>query len=200
MGLEAESELRIGSDHAHVRALLESHELILRGAFRKTLPVAELKDPRVVNDELLFEHESLSYALALPAGQAAKWLKKLTTAPPSLAAKLGIDSGHKAFVRGRVDDAALNEALINAVTTDPLQATCALIVAHAPDDLSAALAEVTQRLPHAPTWVVYPKGPKSSLPESAVRSHMRALSFIDTKSSAVSDILTATRFSLRKAP
>lgn len=199
MGLEAESELRVGNEHVHVKALLESRELILRGAFRKTLPIANLKDLRVVNDELLFEHDSLSYALALPTGQAAKWLKKLTTAPPTLAAKLGIDGGHRAFVRGHLDDATLNQALINAVTTDPLQAGLAIIIARSPDELSGGLAEVTGRLPHAPIWVVYPKGPNSSLPESAVRTHMRALNFIDTKSSAVSDSLTATRFSLRKA-
>ncbi|CAL4866908.1 hypothetical protein MMA231_01154 [Asticcacaulis sp. MM231] len=199
MGLEAESEVRVGRESHYVKALLESRDLIFRGAFRKTLPIADLKDPRIVNDALLFEHEDLSYALALPAGQASKWLKKLTTAPPTLAAKLGIDSDHRAFVTGHVDDAALEEALLDAVTTDPLQAAVSVIIARAPDELSAALAEVTQRLPHAPIWVVYPKGPKSPLPDSTVRTHMHALNLIDTKSSAVSDRLTATRFSLRKA-
>jgi len=198
MGLEAESEVRIGNASHHAHALLESRELILRGPVRKTLPIAELKDLRVVNHELLFEHGGQPYALALPDGQAAKWLTKLTTAPPSLAQKLGIDAGHKALISGQVNDTALNDALLNAVTTDPTLAVLSIAVARTPMELNAALAEVTQRLPQAPIWIVYPKGPKSSLPESAVRSHMRALNFIDTKSCAVSDTLTATRFSLRK--
>ena len=100
MGLEAESEVRVGHESHHAHARLESRELILRGAFKKTLPIAELKDPRVVNHELLFEHNCLAYALALPEGQAAKWLKKLTTEPPSLAQKLGVDAGHRALVWG----------------------------------------------------------------------------------------------------
>jgi hypothetical protein len=198
MGLEAESEVRVGNESHHVHALLESRELILRGAFRKALPIAELKDLRVVNHELLFEHASLPYALALPDGQAAKWLVKLTTALPSLAQKLGVDAGHKALVWGHVEDAALNEALLNAITTDPAQAVLSIAVARKPVELNAALAELIQRLPRAPIWIVYPKGTQSILPESAVRSHMRALNWIDNKVCAVSDTLTATRFSLRK--
>ena len=198
MGLEAESEVRVGHDSHHAHALLESRELILRGAFKKTLPIAELKDPRVVNHELLFEHNGLAYALALPEGQAAKWLKKLTTEPPSLALKLGVDTGHRALVWGHVGDGPLNDALINAVTTDPTCAALSIVVALSPVELNAGLAEVTQRLPHAPIWIVYPKGAASTLPESAVRAHMRALNFIDSKTCAVSDTLTATRFSSRK--
>ncbi len=198
MGLEAESEVRVGRESHHAHALLESRELILRGGFRKTLLIAELKDLRVVNHELLFEHSGLPYVLALPDGQAVKWLERLTTAPPSLAQKLGVDAGHKALVWGHVEDAVLNEALFNAVTTDPTQAALSIAVTRTPPELNAALAEVTQRLPHAPIWIIYPKGAKSSLPESAVRTHMRALNFVDSKSCAVSDSLTATRFSLRK--
>ncbi len=198
MGLEAESEVRVGHESHHAHVLLESRELILRGAFKKTLPIAELKDLRVVNHELLFEHGGLPYALALPDGQAAKWLEKLTTAPPSLAQKLGVDAGHKALVWGHVDDATLNDALLNAVTTDPAQAALSIAVVRKPVELNAALAEIIQRLPHAPIWIVYPKGTQSPLPESAVRSHMRALNWIDSKACAVSDTLTATRFSLRK--
>jgi hypothetical protein len=198
MGLEAESEVRVGHESHHAHVLLESRELILRGAFRKTLPIAELKDLRVVNHELLFEHSGLPYALALPEGQAVKWLEKLTTAPPSLAQKLGVDTGHKALVWGHIEDAHLNEALLNAVTTDPMQAVLSIAVARKPAELNAALAEILQRLPHAPIWIVYPKGAQSSLPASAVRSHMRALNWIDSKTCAVSDILTATRFSQRK--
>ena len=198
MGLEAESEVRVGHESHHAHVLLESRELILRGAFRKTLPTAELKDLRVVNHELLFEHSGLPYALALPEGQAVKWLEKLTTTPPSLAQKLGVDSGHKALVWGHIDDVSLNEALLNAVTTDPMQAVLSIAVARKPTELNAALAEILQRLPHAPIWIVYPKGAQSTLPESAVRSHMRALNWIDSKTCAVSDTLTATRFSLRK--
>jgi len=198
MGLEAESEVRVGRESRHAHALLENRKLTLSGAFRKTLPAAELTDPRAVNHELLFEHDGLSYALFLPEGQAEKWLAKLTAEPPSLAQKLGVDSEHRALVYGHIEDAALNGALLNAVTTDPMRAALSIAVARTPADLNAALAGVTQHLPHAPVWIVYPRDAQSRLPESTVRSHMRALNFVASKSCAVSDTLTALRFSLRK--
>jgi hypothetical protein len=194
MGLEAESQLTTNGQTVHVKALLESHELILRGAVKKALAIRDLKDPRTANDQLLFEHGGQAYALTLPAGQAANWLKKLTTEPPSLARKLGVDGAHKAFVRGPTDDTALAEALIGATTNDPHEAALAIAVAASPDGLSATLAEVIHALPAVPVWIIYPKGAKSPLPESAVRAHLRALGFADTKACAVSETLTATRF------
>ncbi len=198
MGLEAESELTTAGHTVHVKALLESHDLILRGAVKKTLPVREISDPRSLNDQLVFEHDGQSYALGLPPGQADKWLKKLTTQPPSLAAKLGVDAAHKAFVKGPLDDVALGAALAGATTNDPHAAALGIAVVSQPDELSTALAELMQTLPTTPAWIIFPKGARSPLPESAVRTHMHALGFVDTKSCAVSDILTAIRFNKRK--
>ena len=199
MGLEAESELISGEDRGHVKALLEGHALILRGAVKKALPIHELTDPRVLGGQLLFEHHGTPYALALPEGQAVKWLKKLTTEPPSLAAKLGIDAAHKAFVHGATDDPALAAALDGAITTTPADAALAMAIATDPDELAQALNALLQALPHAPIWVIYPKGAKSTLPESAVRDHLRALGRIDTKTCAVSDRFTATRYNRAKS-
>ncbi len=198
MGLEAESELTTAGQTVHVKALLESHDLILRGAVKKTLPVRELSDPRTMNDQLVFEHAGQSYSLSLPTGQAAKWLKKLTTEPPSLAAKLGVDATHKALVSGQAGDAALKAALDGVTTTDPHEAAIGIAIVGQPDELSDALANLLKTLPAAPVWIVFPKGAKSPLPESAVRTHLHALGLVDTKTCAVSDTLTALRFSKRK--
>jgi len=198
MGLEAESELTTGGDTVHVKALLESHALILRGAVRKTLPIGEIESPRAVDGRLLFEHKGAPYALALPDGQAAKWLKKLTTEPPSLAAKLGIDAAHKALVWGAADDAALNMALAGATTADPAEAVVMLAIATGPDALAESLNDLWRAAPDLPVWIVHPKGAKTTLPESAVRNHLRSLGMIDTKTCAVSDWLTATRYNRAK--
>ncbi len=198
MGLETTSELHLNGQTVQVKALLESHELILRGPVKKTLPIRELSDPRVVNDQLLFEYAGEAYALVLPAGQAAKWLTKMTTEPPTLASKLGVDGAHKAYLHGAVTDAALTEALTGATTKAPHEAALGIAIVASPDELSGALADLLDVLPATPIWVIFPKGAKSPLPESAVRSHMHALGLVDTKSCAVSDRLTATRFNRRK--
>ncbi len=189
MGMEAEGELTTGGRSVHVKALLESRELIFRGAVKQTLPIAELTDPRAVANDLLFEHGGTAYALTLPTGVAAKWQKKLTTAPPTLAKKLGIDATHPARVWGKADDADLDAALHNITEDKTAQS---VIIARTPDELSQGLAALA---PTAAMWIIYPKGAKSPLPESSVRSHMRALGWKDTKVSSVSNTLTATRFS-----
>ncbi len=199
MGLEAESELVSAGETIHVKALLESGALILRGAVKKTLPIHELSDPRAVGDQLLFEHHGTPYALTLPAGQAVKWLKKLTEAPPSLAGKLGIDAAHKALVWGESDDAALKAALAGATTTTAAEAALSVAIVSDPDSLAEALNILLHALPHAPVWIVYPKGAKSTLPETTVRSHLHALGFVDTKVSAVSERLTAARYNRAKS-
>ena len=198
MGLEAASELSVNGQTVAVKALLETHDLILRGAVKKTLPIADLVEPHTTGDQLVFEHEGTAYTLTLPAGQAGKWLKKLTTAPPTLAEKLGIDATHKALVWGKVDDAAVNEALLGTVTTDYVEATQGIAIVHTPDELGDALGELTQTMSHAPIWIIYPKGAKSTLPESAVRAHLAAIGYVDTKVSSVSERLTAARFSPRR--
>ena len=197
MGLEAESQLTTDDGTFAVKALLESDALILRGGYKQVLPRSEIVNPHALGESLLFEQGGQAFALNLAPGQAAKWLKKLTETPPSLAAKLGVDATHKVLVRGDLSGPALAEALSGAVTTDAAEAIQGLIVAKAPEELAAGLADLTTALPYAPIWIVYPKGAKSPLPESAVRSHLRALGYVDTKASAVSAELTATRFSKR---
>ncbi len=198
MGLEAEGELVHGGQAVHVKALLESHELIFRGAVRKTLKFPDITNPHVVDGRLLFEAGGEPYALGLPSGQADKWLKKLTTEPPSLAQKLGIDGAHRALVRGTTEDAAVTEALQGATTDDRADASLGIAIALDPAQLAAATDALIHALPHAHLWIIYPKGSASTLPESAVRSHMKALDYVDTKSCAVSERLTATRFSPRR--
>lgn len=198
MGLEANSELHLNGQTVQVKALLESHDLILRGPVKKTLALRELSDPRVVGDQLLFEHAGEPYALTLPAGQAATWLKKMTSEPPTLASKLGVDGAHKAYVRGETTDVALSDALSGATTKAPHEAALGIAIVASPEDLSGALVDLLDVLPATPIWIIFPKGAKSPLPESAVRSHMHALGLVDTKSCAVSDVLTAARFNRRK--
>lgn len=198
MGLEAEGELAHGGQTVHVKALLESHELIFRGAVKRTLKFPDITNPRAINGQLLFESNGEAFALTLPGGQADKWLKKLTTEPPSLAQKLGIDAAHRAMVYGTADDPALLAALQGVTTKERTEAAIGIVVATTPPDLAAGTDALIHALPAAHLWIVFPKGAGSSLPESEVRSHMKALGYVDTKASAVSERLTASRFSPRR--
>ena len=48
-------------------------------------------------------------------------------------------------------------------------------------------------------WMVHQKGKHAAVGDTAVRTHMRGLGFIDSKTSAISDQLTTTRYRLRKS-
>jgi len=192
VGLEAESDIETGGKTYRVKALLESRELIVRGALRRTFAFAAVSGVTVHDGALHFVHDDVDYVLHLPQGRADTWASKLTTPPPSLAAKLGIGPQTPAFVIGTTSDDALDAALTGATTADRNVAAMTVVVAETPDALPDP-----DVLPALPVWIIYPKGARSSLPESAIRTHMRGKGWTDTKTSAVSDRLTALRFHKR---
>ncbi len=190
MGLEAECALETEGATHRVKALLESRELILRGELRRTFAFSEITDVAAYDGALRFTHGGIAYTLRLP--RAETWAKKLTTPPPSLASKLGISPDKPAFVIGAIVDEALAAALDGNTVPDAASAAQIIVIAETPDALPAPAD-----LPGLPVWIVYPKGARSPLPESAVRGQMRGAGWADTKTSAVSERLTALRFHKR---
>ena len=193
MGREATCTVRVGTQTAEVKALLESTELILRGALKRRYAIAALQDVVVVDAELRFWADGEAVALRLGAADAASWARKIAAPPPSLPAKLGVSAGKPAFVFGRVDDAALAAALKGASTRDLQTASQLIAVMHTPAELDAAIAQHL-RMPCAAMWAVYPKGRGVLLSDAHIRQALRALGYVDNKTSAVSDTLTATRY------
>lgn len=196
MGREAQCEARVGRDSAAVKALLESSELILRGAIKRRWGITSLQGVAVVAGELHFQAGGEPVALALGDAESRRWATKIATPPPTLAAKLGIGPGQPVVVWGRADDAALAAALDGATTTDPGAAPAMLAVVRSGADLDAA-AEQHRGLPCPVLWIVHPKGPAAPIGDGAIRQALRARGYVDTKTSAVSDTLTATRYTRR---
>ena len=195
MGLEAICTCRIDDTVADAKALLESRELILRTPFKRTFVIAALTNIGIEGDELRFSAQGSDVALRLGAATAAKWAKKMLTPAPSLASKLGLGHTSMAYVIGEVSDAALAEALDGHVAPAKAAKLSVAIVGSA-DEMDAALALHAALPKDSHIWVIHGKGPKSAFGDSAVRSHLRALGYRDSKSSAVSDALSATRYAL----
>lgn len=195
MGLETICICRVDAESAEAKALLESRELILRAPFRRTIAIAAMRTVRVEGDALLIETGDSRIALMLGAASAAKWAKKILTPAPSLAQKLGIGHASPAFVIGEVDDPALTEAL-EGHGAGPDAAKLSIAIVGDAAALDAALARHAALPAGSPIWIVHAKGPKAAFGDTAVRSQMRALGYRDSKSSAVSDTLSATRYAL----
>jgi len=193
MGREAHCIARVGPLDGPVRALLESRELILRGdVVRGRYAIADLRELRVSDAGLEFVCDDVPVVLDLGQHEAARWLEKIRTPPPSLAAKLGISADRPALVTGHSDDPALRLALAGATTDDDVRAALLLAIVADDDALQQALARHAH-LRERPLWIVHGKG-RHAYGEASVRAFMRPRGYVDTKCSAISDRLSATRY------
>jgi hypothetical protein len=193
MGREARCAASWGARHGDVTALLESTELIVRGAFRASAPLGSLRNVRADGGTLFFRAGGDDVALVLGAA-APRWAAAIATPPPSLAAKLGV-AGKRVLVEGVLDDEALAAAVATAARAGEDDAE--LIVARVDDaDDLARIASVRHSLLDAgiPMWVVYTKGARAPLGETAVRALLRERGLMDLKVASVSATLTALKF------
>jgi hypothetical protein len=195
MGREATVQCRWADEAGLCKVLLETHELIVRGALRRRVPIADLQDVSVKDEELHFRVDQDSVSLSLGSALAQRWAKAIATPPPSLASKLGISGASRLRVLGEIDSEELETAIAKAASTDGKRADLVLASVKSPLDLEQALDRLPKRpsdLP--PLWIVYPKGNVNSFGETSVREMLRRRGFIDTKVASVSSELTALRF------
>ena len=197
MGLEARCPCRWSDGSGEVQALLEARELIVRGDLKRTIPIAAITLVRVEGSELRLRVGTKEIVLGLGAARAERWAKKLAAPPRTLTQKLGVGPSSKALVIGTVEDPALREALADSEASRVEDARLSVAVVTNAAALQHAL-QVHATLPSgAPIWVVYGKGARAAFGEAPVRQFMRAAGYMDNKVSAVSDTLTATRYTRR---
>jgi hypothetical protein len=190
MGREARCAASWGPRSGQVTVHLDSAELVVRGAFRARAPLPSLRDVRVAADTLHFRTGEDDVALVLgPA--APRWAAAIAKPPPSLAAKLGITAGTRILVEGEIDDDVLAAALAVGLLADGDGTD--LIVARIASEHRALLER------RIPMWVVYTKGKRAPLGETAVRAMLRERGLMDLKVASVSPALTALQFA-RTAP
>jgi hypothetical protein len=193
MGREARCAATWGARNGDVSAHLESTELSVRGAFRARAPLASLRDVRADGGTLFFRAGDDDVALVLGA-VAPRWAAAIATPPPSLATKLGI-AGKRVLVEGALDDDALAAAVATATQTYADDAELILARVDDADDLARIARERHVLLgAGVPMWVVYTKGARAPLGETAVRALLRERGLVDLKVASVSGTLTALKF------
>jgi hypothetical protein len=195
MGREASCECKWANETGPCRVLLESTELVVRGAIRRRIPISSLADVSVKGEHLVFRTGQDVVTLRLGQGVAGRWARAITASPPSLAKKLGISGASYILLIGRVDDDALVTAMKEAHSVDGKEANLILACVHTQAELDRALTECARFgavIP--PVWIVYPKGANRRPNESVIREAFRSKGFIDTKVASVSAGSTALRF------
>lgn len=195
MGREALTHAEVGRDAGEVRVLLEAREMVMRGDIRRRYALADVSGVSVAEEVLQFTVNGEMVRLFLGALAARKWAEALLKPPPSLAQKLGLTSGRSVWLLTPVDDPALVEA-IGEAAAEEAQADMALAVVESDAVLETVLTDHRRR-PGTALWLVYPKGGKG-FGDAAVRQPLRDAGYRDSKSCAVSEQWTATRYALPK--
>ena len=195
MGREDVAVCHWQGDVAEVRLHLDSKELTLRGDIRAAIARPEMREVVLCDEGVRVRTDDGDLVMEFAPVEAGRWQKALLKAPPTLAQKLGVSPDTPVFVLGDVDDPVLADALTGSVADDVAAAPQLLALVFDDPGLAAA-ADLALAHPGKHIWMLYRKG-KVAVGDAAVRTHMRGLGFIDSKSCAVSDQLTATRYRLR---
>jgi hypothetical protein len=196
MGREAVTQAEVGRDAGEVRVQLEAREMILRGDIRRRYALADVLSVGVEDEVLHFVIGGEIVRLSLGAETARKWAEAMLKPPPSLAQKLGLSPGRSVWLLTPVGDPVLVEA-VDEAAAEEAQADMALAVVESDAALEAVLTAHGRR-PDIALWLVYPKGGKG-FGEASVRRRLRDSGYRDSKSCAVSELWTATRYALPKA-
>jgi hypothetical protein len=177
------------------KVLLESQGILLRAPFSLTIPREGIAGLTVEGEALTGQGPRGPFELALGAVEAGKWKAALEKPLPTLAEKLGLKSGVTVWTAGNLSEPELAAALSGAERAGV--GTASLLVVHAADENALTQALETSTGSAAPVWIIHGKGKTATFGEGPVRTLMRERGFIDTKVSAVSDTLSATRYDRR---
>jgi hypothetical protein len=191
VGNEALCRVEIGGETAEAKALLETEELIVRGALRAKIPFREAKDVSADGGVLRLRWKERDVRIHV-GRDAAKWAEKIRN-PKSVADKLGVKRGQKICVIGKIDDTFLDG--IDADVSRRLRKNSDILfyAANRRVDL-ARLGELRGALaPVGAIWVIRPKG-GGAITESDVMAAGKAAGLVDVKVVRFSETHTAEKF------
>ena len=193
MGNEAQCRVEIGGEAADAKALLETEELIVRGALRAKIPFREAKDVAAEGGVLRLRWNDSDVRVHV-GRDAAKWAEKIRN-PKSVLEKLGVRPRQRVSVIGSVEEAFLAELERGGADLSRRQRRDSDIIffaANARDDL-ARLGELRKSLaPAGAIWVLRPKG-GGAISESDVMAAGKAAGLVDVKVVRFSDTHTAEK-------
>ena len=198
MGREVECRARIDGASRAGKALLETAEIMFRGAKGSKpvrIPFASIKNVSVTDGELTVGWTGGEAAFSLGA-EAAAWERKIKH-PLSRIDKLGVKPGMKVAVVGAIDREVRAEldgrAEVRAGRPRGGEQLVLLAVEQKADlkQLAALAGKID---PAGAIWVVRRKGKDAPVSEAESMAAGKAAGLVDTKVVAFSDTHTAERY------
>ncbi len=195
MGQEANCFARYAGQRSEGKALLETDDVLFRGAFRLKIPLAAVRAADVVGDDLVVRFGDEEAAFELGAAAAQRWAKRILH-PPTLLDKLGIKPAQRVLVVGRFDKdflSALTEGGADTAAAPRPENDVVFFEANTREEL-AQLAPLQQYMKrNGALWVVRPKG-SPAVSEREVMAAGKDAGLVDVKVARFSETHTAEKF------
>jgi hypothetical protein len=197
MGYETACSARIDGKPDRGKALLETRDLIFRGAERLVIPIASIKTATANNGrlEVRFGSREASFDVG---PQADRWARRITN-PPSRLDKLGVKPGFTVALVGWADGAFADELVARGARVSrraPSRSAPANIIFFGATrrDALERLAALRQLIvDDGAIWVVRPKGVDAITERDTMAAGKRA-GLVDVKVISFSDTHTAEKF------
>ena len=194
MGLEKICEIEVGGKTVTAKVQLEPPDLIVRGALKLKIPLAEVTSSEAKGGHLLVSWGQEVIRMALGA-DAEKWALKIRY-PRGRLDKLGIKPGMRVAVIG-LDDPGFREELggrTDDVTMAKSKKETDVVVVALSDKKDLPRLEALQKTikKNGAIWVVWPKGRKE-FREDDVRAHGPKAGLVDVKVMSFSDTLSGLK-------
>jgi len=190
MGQEIKCRVEFSGESSEGKALLETSEIIFRGAFRLKVPFQSITAMEACQGKLTIRYPDGQAVFHI--GKAAeKWAEKIRN-PPSRLDKLGVKPGTKVHLIGRYDEDFRRELSLRGAVSSSKKPDLVFLAVKEKDQL-VELAYLTE----TPLWLIYPKGIQT-ITERDVIAAGRAAGFIDVKVCGFSATHTALKFKPRR--
>jgi hypothetical protein len=191
MGNEATCRVEYDGSPFEAKALLETEEVVIRGALRLKVPLREVRDAAAENGVLRLRWPG--HELRIELGKdAAKWAEKIRN-PKSVVDKLGVKAGQKVSVVGTIDQLADIEARSGDVSRRLRKGSDVIFFAAASRGELGRLAALREALqPDGAVWVIRPKGTQE-IGEADVIAAAKTAGLVDVKVVQFSETHTAEK-------
>ena len=190
MGQEIKCRVDFAGESSEGKALLETSEIIFRGAFRLKIPFQSITALDASKGRLNVKYAD-GLAVFYIGKSADKWADKIRN-PPSRLDKLGVKPGTKVHLIGRHDDDFRRELTERGAVKSTKKPDLVFLSVKEKDQL-VELAYLLE----TPVWIIFPKGVKT-ITEGDVIAAGRAAGFIDIKVCGFSATHTALKFKPRR--
>jgi hypothetical protein len=189
MGQEIKCRVDFAGESSDGKALLETSEIIFRGAFILKIPFQAITALDASKGRLSVNYPDGPAVFHI--GKAAeKWVEKIRN-PPSRLDKLGVKPGTRVHLIGRHDEDFRRELTQRGAVSSSKKPDLVFLSVKERDQL-VELAYLKE----APVWIIYPKGIQT-ITEGQVIAAGRAVGFMDVKVCGFSATHTALKFKPR---